>query len=82
MQQCTCEYCGTNPTKHNSGQKWCGDFFFLWPHISLKPSKYKGGALSSVANCFQLKVAKTGHLLLLDDLIKVSSLIYSIFICI
>ncbi len=32
--------------------------------------------LTSVANCFQLKVAKTGHLMLLDDLIKVSSLIY------
>ncbi len=23
-------YCGTNPTKHNSGQKWCGGFLFLF----------------------------------------------------
>ncbi len=52
-------------------------FYFLWPHISLKPLKYKGQkTMTSVANCFQLKVAKTGHLMLLDDLIKVSSLIY------
>ncbi len=43
------------------------------------PLKYKGQkkTLTSVANCFQLKVAKTGHLMLLDDLIKVSSLIKS-----
>ncbi len=37
-----------------------------------KKNKKKKNTLTSVANCFQLKVAKTGHLMLLDDLIDVS----------
>ncbi len=73
-------YCGTNPTKHNSGQKWCGGFlflFFMTPtfHLNQQNTKKKK-TQTSVVNCFQLKLAKTGNLMLLDDLIKVSSLIY------
>ncbi len=39
-------YCGTNPTKHNSGQKWCGGFlfiFFMTPtfHLNQQNTKEK-----------------------------------------
>ncbi len=43
-------------------------------HLSHQNTKKK--AQTSVANSFQLKLAQTGNLMLLDDLIKVSSLIY------
>ncbi len=53
-------------------------FIFYDPHISLKPTKYqeKKKTQTSVVNCFLLKLAKTGNLMLLGDVIKVSSLIY------
>ncbi len=57
--------------------------YFYDPKFHLNHEIRKGKKkLTSVANSFQLKVAKTGNLInvLLYDLIKVSSLIYRIFI--
>ncbi len=57
-------------------------YFFYDPTFHLNHQNAKDSkTLTNVANCFQLKVAKTGHSMLLDDLINVSSLIY-IYICI